>query len=47
MKKDKEWDHLEDLAVASDPGSVEFKYVVQVKGEEAVNRRREFLEIQK
>lgn len=44
-KKNQEWEPLEDLAVACDPGSQEYSCVVKAKGEEAVMKRREFLEV--
>jgi hypothetical protein len=42
-----EWSHLEDIAASSDPGSEEYNYVVTTKGENAVSKRRNFLEIRK
>lgn len=46
-KNQAEWSQIEDLAASSDPGSEPYKYLVDNKGEGAVEKRREFLEIQK
>lgn len=43
-QRNHEWGQLEDIAVLSEPGSVELDYIVKHRGEDAVKKRREFLE---
>ena len=40
------WGALEDLAVKSGSDSEEFKYLVEMKGEQAVEERKKFLEME-
>ena len=39
------WSLLEDLALEGDPNTEGFRYVKNLKGEQEVERRRQFLEI--
>lgn len=40
------WNELEDLAVQSEPGSVEYQFICNQKGRDEVRKRRIFLEKQ-
>ena len=41
------WNMLEDIAIQSEPGSMEFQHVSQFKGDKIINQRSKFLELSK
>ena len=45
QKYSDKWSMLEDLAIQSDPTSMEFEHVVQAKGLSQVRKRKIFLEL--
>ena len=45
QKYSDKWSMLEDLAIQSDPTSMEFEHVVQAKGLSQVRKRKRFLEL--
>jgi hypothetical protein len=40
------WMNLEDLAIQSEPGSQDFEFVQNMRGEDEIKRRKQFLEIE-
>lgn len=45
-QKAPKWSMLEDLAIQSEPESMEFKHICDMKGANHVHKRRKFLELQ-
>jgi hypothetical protein len=45
-QKAPKWSMLEDLAIQSEPDSMEFKHICDMKGSNHVHKRRKFLELQ-
>lgn len=46
MGEKQKWTDLEDLAVQSDPGTMEYGAVTSVKGHDEIAKRRKFFELE-